>query len=239
MAVVRAFSTPPGTRAAVVMQNGVLVLNSSAGDAQSVGKAFHLVDREGRRLRTGGRQDIPYLPGTDIYFVHRMASASPTGFWTIPLMGQYRIDLWGSDGQLRRSLLRPAPWFVPLPERLRGVDPGSLDPPPSQGVGLWQDADGRVWTVWLVADPARSTARRHTVRTPEGQVSVPDQPDRVWDTVVEVIDPVRGRLIASQRFDSLFDLTASGLIAHISERPDGLYQAQIYRLMLTGTISPH
>lgn len=238
MRLVRAFPTPPGTRAVVVLQSGVLVLNSSAGDAQSVGRAFHLLDRKGSRVGTGGRQDIPYLPGTDIYFAHRMAPANPAGFWALPLMGQYRIDLWDSDGLLRRSLRRSPSWFVPLPERLRGIDPSRLDPPPSQGVGVWEAGDRRLWTVWLVADPERRNARRHIVRTPEGEVSMPEDPDRVWDTVVEVLDPQRGRLIVSQRFDELFDLTASGHVAHISERQDGLFQARISRMVLTGAI-PH
>jgi hypothetical protein len=65
--------------------------------------------------------------------------------------------------------------------------------------GVWRSADSYIWVMMLVAD------ERWTALPPNVPVS-PSSLDmnRIYDTVIEVIDPVGRTVVATRRFDEPF-----------------------------------
>lgn len=231
---VRSFIIPPSARASAVLTDRSIVLNSSVDDKATAGMAFHLYRPDGYRFAATGDSTTPYLPSTDIFFIHRLARSSAGGFWSLRLMGEYRIERWDVRGGRLAYLTRAPEWYVGLPARLRGVDTNALDPPPSQALAIWEDPVGLLWTMILVGDSNRSRAKRSTRESSEGKLYAYNDVDAAWDTMVEVIDTRDGQLVASRRFDIVLDqgLGRGGLVLHTVERADGLYEARVVRLSL-------
>jgi hypothetical protein len=124
----------------------------------------------------------------------RMAVAAD-GLVAVSHWARYVVELWTVDGQHRSTVFRNPDWFVREVSDAPG--PRSVQEAPRI------DADGRLWTVSHVPDPqwreSTSTIRDlRGGRTPgvsEGDL------DGYLDSVVEVIDPNTGQLIASSRVD--------------------------------------
>ena len=234
----RSFAFPTGTRALIVLSNGRVLANASRPDRETIGLPFHLFDRTGVFLGAIGDRSRPFFSTSSYTIVHRIAPTK-TGFWSVPAFGNYLIEHWSQDGK-RTMLLRRTPnWFVTLPQGLSGKNPFTTDPPVSVVEGLWEDSKGLLWVMIRTADPARHEVPAETVRTPEGNVSVPGEPDRVSDTIVEVIDPKAGILLVSQRFDQLFIRSMKGgRIAHIRENSNGIIAVEILELRLSPGPAP-
>ncbi len=65
---------------------------------------------------------------------------------------QYVIDVWDTTSVLRRCVERWAAWFPPWS---RDPTPGRLTPPARpmpRVMGVYQDAERRLWVVGMVAD---------------------------------------------------------------------------------------
>lgn len=231
---IRSFVVPPSARAIQILTDGSIVLNSSVFDRETVGLAFHFYRADGYRFGATGDRSTPYLPSTDIFFVHRLGRAPDARVWSLRFMGEYRMERWRRDGARELFLVRRPSWFIGLPPRLRGVDTNTLEPPPSQGLAIWEDDSGLLWTMMLVPDPKRFRAQRDTVRTPEGDLRSFRRPDLAWDTIVEVIDIRARALVASRRFDEVFAPSlGGGFVLQVVERPDGLFMAHVVKLSLT------
>lgn len=129
-------------------------------------------------------------------------------FWAIREVGTYTIELWGVGEQApRRVIVRDAPWYPPFPET-GALRPTADRPPQPKVVGFWQDDAGLLWVVLRVADPrwrsaiAAPRAGAAPRGAPPETVGVEiTNPAHYTDTRIDVIDPVRGQLIAVQQFD--------------------------------------
>jgi hypothetical protein len=231
---IRSAPFPSSARGLTVLKDGTILSNAMIADRETVGLPFHLFRRDGYRFKAIGDGSRPFLRPSDIRFVHRIAPAAAGGFWAAPLFGEeYRIERWTLRGERDIYLRRTPGWFVPLPALLSGVDVSSIDPRPTAISGLWEDSEGFVWVVLHVADPRRTTAPIKTLRTPEGDFPVPADPDLSWDSIVEVIDPSRRALVASQRFDEVLSRPmGNGRIGADRERPDGSWVVRVLQLRL-------
>jgi hypothetical protein len=116
------------------------------------------------------------------------ANRDGTGVWILSA-ARYELEEWGLDGRWVRTLsIRSSPWYVPAPppEARRDGARGS-----TSVYALRESGDGLIWVIAQIP--------------PQGE---PPQSVRDWTrsnvTVIEVIDPLRRRVIASQTYKGAF-----------------------------------
>lgn len=227
---VRSMPFPARARALGVLRDGNLVAMASISDRASVGLPFHVFRRDGLRLRAIGDPRRPYTPERLIFFTHEVAPSRRGGFWAVPMYGEYRIEHWTAAGSRDGYLLRRPDWHTALRSGVGNLD--SMDPPPTSHWGIAETEDGLLWVLSQVGDPDRRNAPLDTLRTIEGQFVVPADGDRSWDSVVELIDPVRGVVIAARRFDMRFvGILPSGKIIRVNGTERGV-ELQLFALSL-------
>jgi hypothetical protein len=177
---------------AVPLGGDRVVLGVALRSPSRVGLPLHLVEG-GRVVRSFGsvrgayRPDIPYIDSRTI------APADQRSVWAAQ-PNRYVIEQWSTEGQKLRELRRSVGWFPPVLTNWL-VSPSK--PPPTLLQQVWQDRAGRLWVSIMVPDRNwRSQVRRGG---PHGY-TVADN-TRYYDTIIEVIDPRRGVLLASRRFN--------------------------------------
>ena len=159
--------------------------------------------------------------------IWRQLAAGGGGRVWAAYQNRYEVELWDTAGRRLRRLARDAEWFDIyrsdefsarnrrhlLRERERGnrLAP-SLQYPP-RVTALEQDGRGRLWTLVSVA---------------------PEKPEDRRNTIVEVIDPAAGRIVASRRFPmAVAGFAAPGLVTVRERREeDDVEIVKIFRLKL-------
>lgn len=198
---------------AVPLGNGNMVISSYLATSSLPGSQMHLTGPEGQVLRSfGGETQDPAplsLPST---WARVIAAASDTTVWTAPI-NRYRVDLWHLNGRQITGFVRQPQPFEPWLE----VRPPSAEEPPQPKIkALRQDAAGHLWVLYHVPDPLWRNGLQ-TVRNPEGRAVTGDD-NALRDTIVEVIDPVRGHVLASYRIDdALHGFVADGIAYSFDE----------------------
>lgn len=175
---------------AVVFSGGV----SSWQDRQTAGEPLHTVKENGERASFGNPENLPVVRGAGEWV--RNISPGPDGqFWATHVF-RYTMELWTLDGHLVRTVTGSPDWFPPDGERGKiGRDP----PVPMLGQTL-QTENGYLISLCYVPDrdwrtgPERDESGHLSLRT---ATSI----NAYWDTVIQVLDPVSGRLLASTRVD--------------------------------------
>ena len=197
-----------------------------------------------------GRQPI-CLFGTDLTLIRCFGDAAaptrdgPAGLerlivpgdrgtiWAGTQQYRYAIERYDTGGHLIARIERDAAWF---PASRPEDDPvGSIrqSRPLPRLSGLWVDRGGRIWTAVLVPDQHWHATAPAPRAGREGRPA-PMVPVSEWgqyfDTIVEVIDPVAGRVVVSQRFPGvLAGFTSDGLMTELRETGDGLLQEVMLR----------
>jgi hypothetical protein len=192
------------------------------GDLVTAGRAFdggkgpvpiHRWDRGGVRVAGYGP---PVKQSSGYEHQYLVAAARNGGFWAVRLWGRLLLLRVDSAGEER--------WYERRPEWFRGIPVGatSADQGVSRARAIWEDAAGLVWTVFQVAADSVGIVM-DTVR-PEGvPVAVPRDADAAYDTMVEVLDPSRGELVAAHRFPEVLTVSAGpGRLIRVVETDAGL-----------------
>jgi hypothetical protein len=192
--------------------DGSYLVNGGLQTRDAVGLPFHLLDGSLRIVRSFGADDPTVIPGQRWRQERVLAQASDSLFWAAPT-NRFAVELWGTDGRLRRRIERRAAWFAAWTET--GGLP-RLTPPKPRVAGLHQDERGRLWVMVHVADanwaPGSQSLNERVLEYPEQA--------RYFDTIVEVWDPSSARLITSTRFDEhLHPFIGRGMV--FSARLDG------------------
>lgn len=186
-----------GGMAMTTLPDGSRIMNQRLMTPQSMGLPLHAWDRDGSFVRSfGASPPIEDLRNSDLYF-RRLSPASDSSAWSAHRV-RYAIEEWTVDGTMVRELTRDVPWFPPA-EHAGFVDATS---PPNVELGLIHaDRAGRLWVVLQVPDPRweESLVMRPD---PYGRERlVPGNPRQYQDSVIEVIDPETGRIVARARTD--------------------------------------
>jgi hypothetical protein len=161
---------------------------------------------------------------------YRVALAPDGTLWTTNVSGVWHVEHWDAHGKPLGKLEPAAPWLVDSneTERRNSLDTPDLPPAPSVQ-GIWVDIAGRLWVLGSVAD---RRWREGVVRTDSGGTQH-IEPDRYYDTIVEVRDPKSGDLIASARFDIACQSVAEpGVLVHEVETRGGWRRAELLRVVL-------
>lgn len=153
---------------------------------------------------------------------------SRTGTWS-GLQRRYQLDHWGRDYKLDRRLLREPAWFA---DAQRGLGPGQ--PPRARLNAVIEDDVGRIWTFTSV--PAPTWKEAWPPRRPDGTVETrmaAVEFDKLYRTMVEVIDPVAGRVVARSELDQLVVAALPGFhaVLHVTDA-DGFVRLKVVRLSL-------
>jgi hypothetical protein len=231
---VRSFPFPTSASAIRVLRNQHLVAVARISDRATIGLPFHIFQRDGQRSNAIGDPSRPLTPGREVFFPHRVAASRRGGFWAVPQSGEYRIEHWTVSGVRDVYLRRRPTWHTALEPTHGSGDPLTMDFPPSMHLGVAEAENGYLWVVTRVADPKRRRAPLDTLRNVEGRYVTARSWDQVWDSVIELIDPARGTVVAAQRFDEMFHLMIlpSGKVVHITETEAGI-MARILKLSLS------
>jgi len=200
---------------AAELPDGALIVNAAFPRADAVGYPLHELDGSGRTTRSFGAE-VPYYRSFDVGGLSRaMTPAGEGRIWTVERL-RYEPKLWTLSGKVS-ELQRLAPWFPPV---YRVQQPGRGQPPSPWVGGAWQDEGGRLWVLLNVPDARWRPPPQEMV--PQGERGFPIAWDREYDTILEVINPETGQLLATRRYDELLHmLLPGGYTVHYRETPEG------------------
>lgn len=157
-----------------------------------------------------------------------LAPATGGGFWA-GRRDSYAIEQWAAGGQLLRVLRRNADWFRPADQR---AWMSGQSPPGASINGLRQDGEHLLWVIGMAAArewkplPARKPAGRE-IPVP-GFFVVQDQ----FDSVIELIDLRRRRVVASRRLPDLIWVSSDGVMYRATRNRRGEPVVDVVRISL-------
>ncbi|MGQ0766552.1 MAG: 6-bladed beta-propeller, partial [Gemmatimonadota bacterium] len=232
--VVRTVTQPLRVVDALPLSNGSVVLSGALTTPAGIGYPFHLVSADGRHVRSFGMVDA--VRGcNDLSSVGRHLSLASNGsVWAVP-SDSYEIQRWDTAGVLRGSFVRRPAWFEYYKQtyRRRGSE-GEVRPylrkdtPESWIRGVREDRSGRLWVLIAVA---ATDWESHGIMGGEGQAVTHDVRDKLYDTIVEVIDPRTARVVTRARLSfNVAGFASDDVIIHHREAPNGLRSAELWRL---------
>jgi hypothetical protein len=226
--IVRTVPLPGPVKAAVVLDDSLSLYNINFWTPDKVGYPLHLVDLTGRVVLSVGydgkvvRRDSPLGD-------RALAAASGGGFWAARTT-EYEVEKWTVAGERRLSIARSVVWF--------GAHDGMDWTPPLPWIEeIWEDSDGLLWVAIRVAAP---DWKRAAVMRGDLLVNIADH-DAFFDTILEVIDPRRGEVLAGTRVDPwIKSYLGGGLAASYKEDEEGwpflhLWEIKLDRIRKGGT----
>lgn len=232
---VRTFMAVDRPQTGIVLSGGTAVVNALSATAERAGYALHVLKPGDGRVTSMDRSDTGVLTGANIFELRRfLAPRDGTSFWSLHT-AEYMIDLWDTSGRRLESLRRDAPWFVKRKTRSLA----RLTPPPTDPKGLALDADGLLWVLLSVADS--DWASYETPGSDPGQRGEHSYPGRnrhledgVFDSVLEVVDPELGAVVAHARFDEYFvGFAGPQVVVHYDGSSNDTGSYTLLRLSLT------
>jgi hypothetical protein len=223
------FPAAASTHSLIPTARGDFVVQADIRTPELVGLPIHIVDRDGGILRSLGNARPTLRVGEGFQASGRHVALAADGSVWAARIPEYSVALWSRSGQQVAELERDAAWF---PRRAPGT-PARIDmvrPEPTLN-GIRLDDEGRLWAVSTLADARwKATAPRMPSGKEGGVVDLGDI-DRYVDTVIEVIDPRAGKLVAQRRFDQAIGGFTNGgnLLMSFRERPDGVVAIEVWR----------
>lgn len=206
---------PDGSRVAV----------SNIPTVDRVGLPLHLISADGEIQRSfGAEPPIEDVRNFDL-LSRSVTLASDSSVWAAQLTA-YQLEEWAISGQKLRQLERVVDWF----EGHDDYGPQGEDPPNPGVIAVRRDRSGRLWTITHVADVNwRDALQVGRSRLTGGNRLLVQDETRFWDSIIEVLDVERKRVIAAVRLDEkALGFVADGMIFTYSER--GFPTIDIWRL---------
>jgi hypothetical protein len=140
------------------------------------------------------------------------------------MVNAYQVELWDVSGQLRQTVVRETDWFKPW----KDMYPQNGPPNPFLSA-VRQDTEGLLWTI-----VGRLDANAAAARAPQtGCQRRADCANQEYDTMIEVLDPRSGALLASRRFpEFLRGFWSDDLLTSASVGPDDTPYIDIWQVRL-------
>lgn len=216
----------PGISFQFVPAAGNLVLAGELRTRDPTADPLQLVDSVGRVLRRfgGGAGSV----NAGFYNAWRQIGPGARGMVWSARVNEYRLELYDTSGEWRMSLVRRPSWFEPWITR---GNPNQQRPLALiRGV---RQVGERLWVLVHVPD-ARWEPRPPTQCGGPGMLCTADADwERIYDTVVEIIDLPTRRVVASTRVPQrLLGFAGDGVVASYEEDADGNPRYAIWRLVL-------
>ena len=195
----KVLSTAPvrvGATSLAFLPDNQVVVGARLNGPSEVGLPLHLLDSQGRVSRSFGASP-PIQDWGNRHKDRRTLAPSGHGAVWAGQLTQYTLERWTVDGDRTHLFVGEVPWFEPHERFGRQADRSG---PPGPGIyAVHEDACGLVWLAirvpdenWMDAyEPGRDRYGR------ESWVARDD--NELYDTIIEVIDPTQGKVIASGR----------------------------------------
>jgi hypothetical protein len=225
--------------AIVLTWPSAVVVNATIRTAARLGWPLHLLDLSGGTAaieKSFGHGNGELRPPSRAVGMQLLTASRANGFWAVEAT-RYRVSKWNDDGNLILSFQRSPEWF---PDISRGTRGGPTRKPHPRITAVSEDQRGRIWIFCLVAGPNWSQAwRKALVGTAgSGELNVSSRPplNALYETMVEVVDPGRQRVVASQRIPRAVVTALHGAgdvrVVAYAETGEGVPTASILTLRL-------
>ena len=209
-----------------VLLTGPIATDSSAG------LALHFASAEQsdfKVVRSFGPGKIPVPQRATMASFQRVTPAKDGGYWSADIL-RYRISHFAKDGTLIGTIERAPDWFaVPSGDN----DGTPTMPPPPKIFAIWQAPDGLLWVFGRVA------GKRWQEGWPKLAPGVTEvnlsalHVDKMFGTVVEVLDPITRLVVSSAPFDDyISNVLPNGNVAVFAVDSAGVPHLSIRRLSL-------
>jgi hypothetical protein len=199
----------------LVLDDGSFILAVQVQTPDNIGYPIHRLDSVGAIVRSFGIDTPQFRPDLSRLLTRVVAPSRGGGIWAAA-PGRYIIDRWDPEsGRRDARIIVPSPWF-----RESDRSDRQTEHPQPVIVGLWEDEHSLLWV--LLRDGNSDW------RPPELPVHAPHDPESYsnkHDWVIEVIDPVSGRVVASRRFPE-----------YIGYRPPTVLLVSIREIELAGVV---
>ncbi len=200
------------------LDSGDWVLTSPYLAAGRNAGSLQIFSEDGYPARTISEEPKELLGPFDDSAVRHLSPASPGMLW-VGQATQYVVEKRTATGEVVQKLWKDCSWF-PRHEYLPLT---RMEPPirPTMGA-IREDAYGRLWVLIWVPEEEEQGSRTS---------DVPGQDLR--DTILEVIDPTTGRLLAHRRFDEwLLEFVNEEMLVGRRVETGGEWAVDIYRFTL-------
>lgn len=229
---VRQFPITSQVTNAVLLPNGDIVANIPFEDARQIAMPVQVLDRRsGAIMSSFGTAVGERVEANEAWAGWRELAVSPSGTVWTARRNRYLLEEWDRDGRRLRAIERRTPWFMAYTTRT-DLTPSSA-PQPSIA-RLHVDGAGRVWVFVQVA--ATNWREGIEARRPmPGMVPgyEPKSLSAVYHTMVEVIDPDRRTVLASQRLPALaWGMLSDDALYSDAQADDGVPRFRLWRAAL-------
>jgi hypothetical protein len=164
-------------------------------------------------------------------FLSRARNGVWSAYWNRP-----QFTRWNVNGEAELTLMRRFDWFTP--EMKGGMGTPTTPPQPRTGL-IHEDAEGLLWLFIHTPAPTwKQGWEAPPTRFPGGGTEYAMRKmgyDKLFRTYVEVIDPVRGRVVTSTTINGyVFEALPDRRAALYKVDESGIPRVQIVSLTLTG-----
>jgi hypothetical protein len=214
---VRSIPLPVSPWDAVVLSGGRIALTPAMfGEPLP----WLLLDSEGNVVRRIGEPDA-LVPSP-----RRIIAGRDGTVWTLAMTHRWRLEQWDMLGNRLRQFTAAPTWFTSHDAL---TAPGPDRPPQSAVQDGWVDTDGRLWIVGKSPDPNW----RDGLGAPVDGASPITDPDKAYDTMVEVRDGTTGALLGEARFDGAYPFIAeAGVLMRVRTTEAGWHMAELARVLV-------
>lgn len=219
---------------AVVLPTGSIVANIHFRDLDRLGVPLHVIDgRSGEVTHSFGLARTEAFDRKSAWAGFREIAVSPRGNIWSTRRNSYVLEEWTAAGEKIRQLERSAAWFHPyeLREPLR---PNS--PPQPHIERIHVDSSGLLWV--FAAVPALDWRENIVARKPTPGILPGFEPTSlsgIYDTIIEVIDPVTRRVLVTQRFDGfMWGMLSDSMMFSDAQDQAGFPTLQVWRVEVSG-----
>jgi hypothetical protein len=226
----RTVPLPMGIWDALVLADSRIVLTSPMNEQPL---PFLLLDPQGNLIRELGGSDSLSLA---VKSPRWLARGNDGSYWTMPMQFRWRLEHWDSTGALIRAIEQTPDWFPRYHQMLALTH---TQPPQPTVQAFWIDSMGRLWVLGRTADPAWA-AGLGPARAGVGGATAPIiDPDKVYDTVIELRDAATGALISQARFDVSYPfMVEPGVVMRVLDTPEGWKRAELMRVAVVPSPRP-
>lgn len=169
----------------------------------------------------GGDREDPGLAG-----LRQVAPGNGDRFWAAHLT-RYRVEAWSLEEERLVTFERDVEWFPPHD---RGLEAHPEIPPAPWLAGIREDREGLLWVLVHVADDRWHAA---VERRPDGAYRWASDRTGFQDTILEVLDPRTGEVLAQRRSDlALRGFIDDRHVAAYRESPGGVPRVEVWRVEL-------
>ncbi len=212
---VRSFSYPFTFGQGVVLRwpDSVLVSGRTSGPRASVDPLYHMnfAQPRVRVVQNFGSVGGVLRPGYSRDISQHINTNARGELITVDCAA-YDITIWNRPGAERTQLQRRPSWFAA--PSTQGMGPNA--PPPPAISGTWVDASGLLWVATRVPAPGWKSAWSGVQMAREIKVSSIAL-ELLYDTVLEVIDPVRARVVTREQLSGwVLDVLPGGRLVKYS-----------------------